>query len=396
MWFRTLTVAGVLVVVAACADREPSAPVELEESTGPIQAAKGGRSRPKPPPGITYDVTDLGALPPNTRSSGRGINENRYGEIVVVGSSWDDPFDEPTLWTVAPDGVVKEVVPLHMPLGLDGAVADYAAAVAITETGIAAGPSSVGPVYWDALRQFYLLPVSAGGGWANDVSLLGQDVRVGSPGDALIVGSQGSSPMVQAVYWVIGVNGSPPLAPSTLPPRAPGENGSAQAVNSQGTITGYSRGHGVVWHPDAHGNYQVCDLGPNSIAYGISEPTADGLVHVAGAYPTTDYFATVWTVDLAETMWRSPDSPAEPCATSVRSLNFYSEYVDVNAQGDAVGEDLMRHEAIVSTKSNGLVYLPSLTKAGFSSADAINDDGTRIAGKSRAKRTMRAVLWTRQ
>ncbi len=69
----------------------------------------------------------------------------------------------------------------------------------------------------------------------------------------------------------------------------------------------------------------------------------------------------------------------------------------MNRLGDAVGEDILRHEAILWTKeSNAPVYLPSLTKGGFSRVNAINDDGTRIAGKSRAKRTMRAVLWTRR
>ena len=245
----------------------------------------------------------------------------------------------------------------------------------------AVGQASFAPFCWDAGGSINSLPL--GGAVtrcrANDVSLV--------DGDVFIVGQQRTTP-AQAVYWV----GSP-FALRLLPIFETDKHASAQAVNSQGTIAGYSTGpHAVVWHPDGAGDYRVCDLGLNSIAFGISEATTDGLlVHVAG-YTTTDHFATVWTVTLDATPW---EQPAELCVvTNVRSLDFFSEFVDVNAQGDAVGEDIRKHRAILWPEGNALVYLPSLTNRGSSGANAISADGKYIAGRSRTKRSPRAGLWT--
>ena len=135
-----------------------------------------------------------------------------------------------------------------------------------------------------------------------------------------------------------------------------------------------------------------------SEAFDISGLNTEGLVHVVGAYPTTDYFATVWTVDLDGTEW---EEPATRCVvTNVRSLDFLSEFVDVNAQGDAVGQDIRKNRAILwpGGEGNALVYLPLLANKGlgFSGADAITADGKHIAGRSRIKKGMRAVLWTRK
>lgn len=332
----------------------------------------------KPRSGIPYDVTDLGALPPNSRSRAWGMSINGLGQIQLVGSSWDrqDVFDDPTLWTVDVEGGVT-VAALGMPPGADGDQ-DYAAPKAITSTGIAVGTSSVGPVYWDASGA-NLLPVGAGvsGGRAEDVALLGG-------GAVIIVGSRDTSPR-EAVVWLDFV-----LQPA-LPPHFDGAPSAARAVNSQGTVAGYSYRNAVVWH-NTGGNYQVCDLGSGTV-YGISEPPSTGLVHVAGASDISEHHATVWTVDLVNTTWGSSCALAAP----PRRLGFYSEFLDVNAQGDAVGNDLLAHHAILWTGTGELVDLPSLPKGASAGAAAVNADGTRIAGLSQgAKRTTRAVLWTRK
>ena len=346
-------------------------------------------------PGVeTYTINDLGTLPGNTSSTGGGINVNRDGEIQVVGTSsgGDAGLEVATRWTVTVDAdgmTVTGVDSLEMPEGTK-----YASARAITETGIAVGGSGVGPVSWDADGKVQLLPVVAasGGKSANDVSLLGPDPEP----HVLIVGQQRTIP-VQAVYWVDGL-----LQPS-LPALKPTANASAKAVNSAGTIAGWSSpGHPVVWHRDAQDKpYQVCDLGGGAdnsgVAFGISEPT-EQFVYVVGASDAADWFATVWTVDLDATLWEQPD---KLCAvTNVRSLDFFSEFRDVNAQGDAVGQDIRKNRAILwpGGEGNALVYLPLLANKGlgFSGADAITADGKHIAGRSRIKKGMRAVLWTRK
>ena len=386
---RRFIVLPLLVLLAACTDTGPIGP---DGPDGPL-FAKLEKCSPWPTchngsDGDTegeYTIADLGTLPGNISSRGSGITVNG-GRIQVVGMSGGGKagLEVATRWTVDSDGIVTEVDSLEMPVGTK-----YAWALAITKTGIAVGQSSFRPVCWDANGSInsLLLGDNVPRGRANDVSLV--------DGDVFIVGQQRTTP-AQAVYWV----GSP-FALRLLPIFETDKHASAQAVNSQGTIAGYSTGpHAVVWHPDAQWAYRFCDLGLNSIAFGISEAT-DGLVHVAG-YTTTDHFATVWTVNLDATQWDqlNQNQPAT-CETTVRSLDFHSEFRDVNAQGDAVGEDSGKHSAILWTggESNALVYLPSLPHKGLSSdfAFAISADGTYIAGRSRTtKRSTHAVLWTRK
>ena len=386
---RTFIVLPLLVLLAACTERGPigpdgpDGPLFKKCSSPPCDKGGGGGGDAEG----DYTITDLGTLPGNTLSGASGINVNSAGGIQVVGSSWgpDDGFDVPTLWTVGSDDV-PGVDALAMPEDWK-----YAAALAITEKGIAVGASGVGPVYWAADRSAKLLPVGAGasGGRANDVVSL-------VDGDVFIVGQQRTS-LTQAVYWV----GSP-FELATLPALKPSANASAEAVNSAGTIAGWSSpGHPVVWHLDTDGSYQVCDLGGGAdnsgVAFGISEPTGQPtgqLVYVVGASDAQDYFATVWTVNLGTTNWASGLCEV----TTTRRLDFFSEFRDVNAQGNAVGEDFRKHRAILWPESNPLVYLPLLTNKGlgFSGADAISADGTHIAGRSRIKKGMRAVIWTRK
>ena len=378
---RKFIVLPLLVLLAACTDDGvimpvgPDGPLFAKKCSSPPCDKGGGGGGDADG---EYTITDLGTLPGNISSRGSGINVNG-GKIQLVGMSGggEAGLEVATRWTVDSDGIVTEVDSLEMPVGTK-----YAWALAITETGIAVGQSGFRPVYWDANGSInsLLLGDNVTRGRANDVSLV--------DGEVFIVGQQRTTP-AQAVYWV---GSSFELQP--LPIFEDGAHASAQAVNSQGTIAARSTGHAVVWHPDANGDYQVCDLGLNSIAFGISELNTEGLVHVAGAYPTTDYFATVWTVDLDATLW---EQPAKPCAvTNVRSLDFFSEFVDVNAQGDAVGDDIGKHKAILWPEGNALVYLPSLTNRGSSGANAISADGKYIAGRSRTKRSTRAVLWTRK
>ena len=383
---RKFIVLPLLVLLAACTDDGvimpvgPDGPLFAKKCSSPPCDKGGGGGGDADG---EYTIADLGTLSGNTASMGSGINVNLAGGIQVVGMSWggEAGLEESTVWTVVSTGGVT-VAPLEM------RDTQYAWALAITETGIAVGQSGFRPVYWDANGSInsLLLGDNVTRGRANDVSLV--------DGEVFIVGQQRTTP-AQAVYWV----GSP-FALRLLPIFEAGKHASAQAVNSQGTIAGYSTGpHAVVWHPDGAGDYRVCDLGLNSIAFGISEATTDGLlVHVAG-YTTTDHFATVWTVNLGDTQWQ-PDQPAT-CAATVRSLDFHSEFRDVNAQGDAVGEDSGKHSAILwpGGGSNALVYLPSLPHKGLSSdfAFAISADGTYIAGRSRTtKRSTHAVLWTRK
>lgn len=324
-----------------------------------------------------YNVTDLGEPEGDTHSEASGMNE--AGKIV--GSSWNrrDPFNGPVLWTVDVGGVT--VNNLEMPPN-----AAYAAARAITEFGIAVGPSSTGAVYWDAGGGVHSLP---GGGSVKDVTVLQDDTTVA-------VGSSSG----EAVYWVIG--GSPDLDSRVVLPRFRAEGSpSADAVNSAGTIAGWTSGlqpPALLWHKDSQGNYGVCELFGDSFPYAISEPTTDGHVHVAGARNVSvSPLATIWTVDPSQTTW-SASSP-QPCSiTNVRGLDFTSEFFDVNARGDAVGMGDVSHQGILlPALSEVPLYLPPLTNGGSSTARAISEDGSRIAGRSSgAKNTNRAVLWTRQ
>jgi uncharacterized membrane protein len=314
-----------------------------------------------------YDATDLGALPGNTRSRANGMND--VGQIV--GSSWDrgDAFDKPTLWTVsAADGSVA-VEALEMPAG-----ASYTSAYAIANNGIAVGNSGIGPVYWDATGVHTL----GGGGWARDVTVLGDDVTT------IAVGYSSG----QAVYWVIpGSSASEPPEAISLPPLQDGTSSSAQAVNSGATIAGSSAGHAVLWHKDADDKYQVCDLGPDGNASAISDATS-GQVYVVGASNVSqEPRATVWTVAL-------------PCdVMHVRRLDFHSEFFDVNTRGEAVGADHLSHEGIFfPLESDVALYLPLLTMRGHTHrAHGINAEGSRIVGLGTGDKTAtRAVLWIRQ
>ena len=102
----------------------------------------------------------------------------------------------------------------------------------------------------------------------------------------------------------------------------------------------------------------------------------------------------MWTVDLGASDWASGT-----CAvTRVRRLDFFSEFLDVNPRGEAVGEDLVSHEPILFLAESGvLLYLPPLTRGGtVNEARAINADGSRVVGLGTgAKSATRAVLWTR-
>lgn len=187
-----------------------------------------------------------------------------------------------------------------------------------------------------------------------------------------------------AVYWTDG--GSP----SPLQPVAPGASSVANAVNSAGTIAGRSGEDAVVWYRDGEGNYGLpCVLGTDAVAHGISGPTGEGLVYVAGnAY--SDPVGAVWLID--------PGAGTD-CLVSVRRLDKSSELYDVSSGGDAVGEGWdSAHHAILWT-SEGVFGLPGLNKGGKGArwARGISSDGRWIVGASDApKNSGRGVLWIRE
>lgn len=361
-------------LLVACSDQRPTSPDWVD-----IQAAKGGNPG-KPggggdPSESTYDMTHLGALDGNTRSSARGMN----GVGQIVGSSWgpDNGFDKPTHWTLAASGEVT-VTALEMPAG-----ALYAAPYGISNSGITVG----GPWFWDAAGNVHSLPGS--GPNARDVALLGD----GSGSLAVGETTDDAGFWDEAVYWTISA--ASVSGPEPLPPLRTGAAPTARAVNSSGTIAGMSSGFepdAVLWHKDSNGDYWVCNLGLNSFAKGISESTGDQ-VYVAGATDVSvRYLATVWHVDLSATTWTDP--PESCSGTVVQSLDFYSEFFAVNANGEAVGVDHVHHKAIFITPDGNLVYLPGAKKSGSSAAYDISNDGSRIVGRSTGMGSTRGALWT--
>ncbi len=116
---RKFIVLPLLLLLAACTDDGVIRPVGPD---GP-QFAKKCPSPPCDKGGGgggdadgEYTIADLGTLPGNTASTGRGMARGMAGEIRVVGSSWgpEDGFDVPTLWTVN-SGDVTGVDALAMP-----------------------------------------------------------------------------------------------------------------------------------------------------------------------------------------------------------------------------------------------------------------------------------------
>jgi len=329
----------------------------------------------------TYTITDLGAAPGKTYSRAWDMAITEAGQVLLVGSSWtrNNAFDVPTRWTVMGG---SQVVADFLSMNPEW---EYGAAQAVTSTGTAVGTVGMGtlliPVYWDAGGAHELDLGGASAGQAADASVIGQG--------EIIVG-QRTTTLVEATYWLNGEL-QPPL------PAPAGTNASAQAVNSAGTIAGFTApGHPVVWH-SVSGTYQLCDLGGGvdnaGIAYGISEPNG-GIVHVVGASDASEWYATVWIVDLAATDWNSGLCTH---AAPVRRLEYYSEFVAANAQGDAVGTNGLQSRATLLTAEGLVVELPPLKSGSPAAATAVDSDRTLIAGSSQGdKKATRAVLWRKK
>ncbi len=374
MWFRTLTVAAVLVVLAACADREPSAPVGLEDGTGLIQAGKGDKGG-KGKVGSGYTIIDLH---PSKRGSSSAKDISSSGQVVgrANGPSLTGGF----IWTSSNGWLDLE----------DGG------AEAINDYGTIVGYGAQ-PLVWrlDAYgtpgSPQNLLTLGGAGGWAFDINNV--NVAVGSTQPA------GSDRYVATVW----LDQSTPCSLKTLG----NESSRAWAVNDQGRVVGYRTGaevwpaQAVLWTLAATcgDQPQVLELEPPgyaSSATDITEETADGIVWIAGyRCPSDECTASVWKVDVNQSAFEVMES--------LDLGPFYAE--GINADGTmVVGYDWTRSfRAIlwkVQWKLQGgtlqeTVELGSLKGASWAYAINENEDGSTIVG-SNGSAAQRAVVWIKQ